>query len=309
VGTHLIAFHSRRIPDKNLRIKRLTRGRRTYNKLNIYFPLHASCFKWRNTGEDECYRRRQLNRNFVFHKAAIFFSMALPAHSGPRPLIQFRNHFSQTVGLLGRLTSPSQGRYINTGQHKHRINTCTHQTSMPRPCGYCDRQSRNKSVSKQLMITWRGRQNSLTFFCQGCTLFTSRITFYVFCPATTNNVLWRHKAANIFLKAAPRMVNTWFCNYNRNSCGDSVLTTVPSLWILLHFWMSLQTTQILYTHLLACIQLLGTSMFCLYPCVLHSLSKWISIVKLTSIGSRHMLCLYISVYRSKHCCLRAISAD
>jgi hypothetical protein len=26
--------------------------------------------------------------------------MALPAHSGPRPFIQFRNHFSQTVGLL-----------------------------------------------------------------------------------------------------------------------------------------------------------------------------------------------------------------
>jgi hypothetical protein len=34
-----------------------------------------------------------------------FFSMALPAHSEPRPLIQFRNHFSQTVGLLGPSTS------------------------------------------------------------------------------------------------------------------------------------------------------------------------------------------------------------
>jgi hypothetical protein len=60
-----------------------------------------------------------------------FFSMALPAHSGPWPLIQFRNHFSQTVGLLGRVISPSQGRYLNTGQHKHRINAYTHQTSMP----------------------------------------------------------------------------------------------------------------------------------------------------------------------------------
>jgi hypothetical protein len=29
------------------------------------------------------------------------FSMALPAHSGPRLLIQFRNQFSQTLGLLG----------------------------------------------------------------------------------------------------------------------------------------------------------------------------------------------------------------
>jgi hypothetical protein len=36
----------------------------------------------------------------------------------------------QTVGLLGRVISPSQGFYLNTGQHKHRINTYTHQTSM-----------------------------------------------------------------------------------------------------------------------------------------------------------------------------------
>jgi hypothetical protein len=61
----------------------------------------------------------------------IFFSMALPAQSGPRPLIQFRNHFSQTVGLLGRVIRPSQGRYLNTGQHKQRINAYTHQISMP----------------------------------------------------------------------------------------------------------------------------------------------------------------------------------
>jgi hypothetical protein len=37
----------------------------------------------------------------------------------------------QTVGLFGRVISPSQGRYLNTGQHKHRINAYTHQTSMP----------------------------------------------------------------------------------------------------------------------------------------------------------------------------------
>jgi hypothetical protein len=52
--------------------------------------------------------------------------MALPVHWGPRPLIQFRNHFSQTAGLLGRVISPSQGRYLNTGQHQHRINAYTH---------------------------------------------------------------------------------------------------------------------------------------------------------------------------------------
>jgi hypothetical protein len=59
------------------------------------------------------------------------FSKAFQSHSGPRPHIQFRNHFSQTVGFLGRVISPSQGRYLNTGQHKQRINAYTHQTSMP----------------------------------------------------------------------------------------------------------------------------------------------------------------------------------
>jgi hypothetical protein len=38
---------------------------------------------------------------------------------------------SQTVGHLGRVISPSQGRYLHTRQHKHRINTYTYQTSMP----------------------------------------------------------------------------------------------------------------------------------------------------------------------------------
>jgi hypothetical protein len=49
--------------------------------------------------------------------AYLFFfplSIVLPAHSGPRPLIQFHHHFSQTVGLLRRVISPSQGLYLNT---------------------------------------------------------------------------------------------------------------------------------------------------------------------------------------------------
>jgi hypothetical protein len=59
------------------------------------------------------------------------FTIALPAYSGPWPLIQFHNHFSQRIGLLGRVINPSQGLYLNTWQHKHRINVYTHQTSMP----------------------------------------------------------------------------------------------------------------------------------------------------------------------------------
>jgi hypothetical protein len=33
--------------------------------------------------------------------------------------------FTQTVGLIGRVISPSQGRYLQTGQQKHRINAHT----------------------------------------------------------------------------------------------------------------------------------------------------------------------------------------
>jgi hypothetical protein len=33
--------------------------------------------------------------------------------------------FTQTVGLLGRVISPSHGCYLNTEQHKHRINAYT----------------------------------------------------------------------------------------------------------------------------------------------------------------------------------------
>jgi hypothetical protein len=36
--------------------------------------------------------------------------------------------YTQSVGLLGQVIGPSQGLFLNTGQHKHRINT--HQTSI-----------------------------------------------------------------------------------------------------------------------------------------------------------------------------------
>jgi hypothetical protein len=61
------------------------------------------------------------------------FLMALPAHSGPRPLIQFRNHFSHTVGLLGRQIGSSQGRYINTRTTQtHTKLPCSERDSKPR---------------------------------------------------------------------------------------------------------------------------------------------------------------------------------
>jgi hypothetical protein len=59
------------------------------------------------------------------HKFSFIYSFI------PSRAPQFRNHFSQTVGHLGRVISPSQGLYLNIGQHKHRINAYTHQTSIP----------------------------------------------------------------------------------------------------------------------------------------------------------------------------------
>jgi hypothetical protein len=70
--------------------------------------------------------------------ALIFFSMALRAHSGLWPLIQFLNNFfSQTVVLLGRAISPSQSLYLITGQHKqnkrlHTKHQCLEWDSNPR---------------------------------------------------------------------------------------------------------------------------------------------------------------------------------
>jgi hypothetical protein len=84
--------------------------------------------------------------------------MALQSFVGPWPLSQFRKLFTQTVGLLGRVISLSQGRYLYTGQHKHRINAHTdihtlngirthdpsvrasEDSSCLRQHGHCDRQ-------------------------------------------------------------------------------------------------------------------------------------------------------------------------
>jgi hypothetical protein len=53
--------------------------------------------------------------------------MDLQLFVGPWPLFQFLN-LIQLVELLGRGISPSQGRYLHTGQHRQNKRT---QTSMP----------------------------------------------------------------------------------------------------------------------------------------------------------------------------------
>jgi hypothetical protein len=76
----------------------------------------------------------------------------------PDLFLSFVIFFRQTVGLLVPMISPSQGRYLHTEQHKHRINTHTdihalswirtHDSSVRasedrsclRPRGHCNRQ-------------------------------------------------------------------------------------------------------------------------------------------------------------------------
>jgi hypothetical protein len=144
-----------------------------------------------------------------------FFSMALPAHSGPRSLTQFRNHFTQTVGLLGRVTSPSQGRYLNTGQHKHRINT-SHTTK--HPCLEWDSKPRSQHPSERSQ------------FIQGC----SNMTGADFCV----NVEDWHVQVSVwqlwFKKISPGHIWTTLYFRPRGHCDrqDSTLlhTNLTEVW-------------------------------------------------------------------------------
>jgi hypothetical protein len=52
---------------------------------------------------------------------------------------------SQSVGLLGRVTGPSQGHYLNTGQHKHRK---TH-THTKHPCLEWNSNTRSRLPSER----------------------------------------------------------------------------------------------------------------------------------------------------------------
>jgi hypothetical protein len=54
---------------------------------------------------------------FINGSTALFWALA--------SFFNFVMFFTQTVGLLGRLISSSQGRYLHTGQHKHRIKAHT----------------------------------------------------------------------------------------------------------------------------------------------------------------------------------------
>jgi hypothetical protein len=83
------------------------------------------------------------NFTFTVKYFFIYSSVSLQHFVEPWPFLQFRNFFTQTVGLLGREISLSQGRYLNTGQHKHRIKTHRH------PCLEWDSNPRSQRSSQR----------------------------------------------------------------------------------------------------------------------------------------------------------------
>jgi hypothetical protein len=83
---------------------------------------------------------------------------------GPSPFFSFIICFTQTVGLLGRVISPSQGLYLHTGQHKHRINAHTniHASSRIRTYDPSVRASEDSSCLRPL--GYRGRHFFFIFY-------------------------------------------------------------------------------------------------------------------------------------------------
>jgi hypothetical protein len=71
---------------------------------------------------------------------SIYLSIVLLLHLG-RFSVSWS--FTQSLGLLGRGISLSQGRYLHTGQHKHRINAHTH------PCLKWDSNPRSQCLSRR----------------------------------------------------------------------------------------------------------------------------------------------------------------
>jgi hypothetical protein len=92
-----------------------TRRQWYYNKTQ---PHPSVCMFTRNPTRPDL-----LNFSVFMH---VCLSMALQPFVGRSRLLQFGNLFTQTVGLLGRVISPSKGPYLHTGQHKHRINAHRH---------------------------------------------------------------------------------------------------------------------------------------------------------------------------------------
>jgi hypothetical protein len=106
--------------------------------------LILSCHK---RGISRGRRRGSFGRSLLLH----FFPMAVQPLLGPGLFFSSVIIFTQTIGLLGWVISPSRGRYLYTGQQKHRINTYTdiHALSCIRTHDPSFRASENSSCLRQ----------------------------------------------------------------------------------------------------------------------------------------------------------------
>jgi hypothetical protein len=86
--------------------------------------------------------------------------MALQPFVGPWPLFSCVVFFTQTVGLLGRGISPSQGRYLHTGQLKQNKRT---QTSMALSEIRNPRSERSSALDRASTVIGLERVHSINF--------------------------------------------------------------------------------------------------------------------------------------------------
>jgi hypothetical protein len=82
------------------------------------------------------------------------------------------------VGLLGRVISPSQGLYLNTGQHKRRINAYTHQT-IHALCGIRTHEPGFRaSEDSSCFIPLGYRDQRFKIYCGKYTLLDTWVSYY-----------------------------------------------------------------------------------------------------------------------------------
>jgi hypothetical protein len=103
-----------------------------------------------------------------------FFLMSIPLITysyGVEVLIFFYLWiYIQLVGLLERVIGPSQGLYLNTGQHKHRIKAHTH---TKHPCPKWDSNPRSES-ERAKTVHALDRSDTVT----GFVFFKSHVQIY-----------------------------------------------------------------------------------------------------------------------------------
>jgi hypothetical protein len=139
--------------------------------------------------------------------------------------------YTQSAGLLGRGISPSQGRYLHTQQHKHRINAHKH------PCLEWDSNPRSQCSS------WR-RQSTRPLCSTNVTLqFYLRVGYTVcfgqnYHPIETNDTEpseQRLLASNV--NRVPICHGGTVCNSSCKS-GDSIFRTTSSRQPFFRMWAS-----------------------------------------------------------------------